>query len=72
MYTIQYKLQNEAFNYSNKSGKFFKKIFWMYNIKKNIMDIWIIEYRQSPTYTKITNTVSTTMVFGLCICKWGN
>ena len=34
MYTIQYKLQNEAFNYSNKSGKFFKKIFWMYNIKK--------------------------------------
>ena len=63
MYTIQYKLQNEAFNYSNKSGKFFKKIFWMYNIKKNIMDIWIIEYRQSPTYTKITNTVSTATVF---------
>ena len=25
----------------------------------------------SPTYTKITNTVSTTTVFGLCMCKWG-
>ena len=29
-------------------------------------------YRGSPTYTKITNTVSTTTVFGLCTCKWGN
>ena len=29
-------------------------------------------YRGSPTYTKITNTVSTTPVFGLCTCKWGN
>ena len=28
-------------------------------------------YRGSPTYTKITNTVSTTTVFGLCTCKWG-
>ena len=28
-------------------------------------------YRGSPTYTKITNTVSTTTVFGLCRCKWG-
>ena len=28
-------------------------------------------YRGSPTYTKITNTVSTTTVFGLCMCKWG-
>ena len=25
----------------------------------------------SPNYTKITNTVSTTRVFGLCTCKWG-
>ena len=25
----------------------------------------------SPTYTKITNTVSTTTIFGLCMCKWG-
>ena len=30
----------------------------------------ILEYRGSPTYTKITNTVSTTTVFGLCTCKW--
>ena len=30
------------------------------------------KYRGSPTYTKITNTVSTTTVLGLCICKWGN
>ena len=29
-------------------------------------------YRGSPTNTKITNTVSTTTVFGLCTCKWGN
>ena len=28
-------------------------------------------YRGSPTYTKITNTVSTNTVFGLCTCKWG-
>ena len=28
-------------------------------------------YRGSPTYTKITNTVSITTVFGLCTCKWG-
>ena len=28
-------------------------------------------YRGSPTYTKITNMVSTTTVFGLCTCKWG-
>ena len=32
----------------------------------------IYYYRGSPTYKKITNTVSTTMVFGLCTCKWGN
>ena len=35
---------------------------------------WIIKtisYRGSPTYTKITNRVSTTSVFGLCMCKWG-
>ena len=31
-----------------------------------------IVYRGSPTYTKITNTVSTNTVFGLCMCKWGN
>ena len=29
-------------------------------------------YRGSPTYTKITNTVSTTTIFGLCTCKWGD
>ena len=29
------------------------------------------DYRGSPTYTKITNTISTTTVFGLCTCKWG-
>ena len=28
-------------------------------------------FRGSPTYTKISNMVSTTMVFGLCTCKWG-
>ena len=28
-------------------------------------------YRGSPTYMKITNTVSTTTVFVLCTCKWG-
>ena len=31
----------------------------------------IINYRGSPTYMKITNMVSTTMVFGLCTCIWG-
>ena len=30
----------------------------------------IATYRGSPTYTKITNTVPTTMVLGLCTCKW--
>ena len=30
------------------------------------------QYRGSPTYTKITNTVSTNTFFGLCTCKWGN
>ena len=29
-------------------------------------------YRGSPTYTKITNTVSTNAFFGLCMCKGGN
>ena len=29
-------------------------------------------YRGSPTYTKITKTVSTNTFFGLCKCKWGN
>ena len=29
-------------------------------------------YRGSPTYMKITNTISTTTVFGICMCKWGN
>ena len=24
-----------------------------------------------PLTQKVTNTVSTTMVFGLCTCKWG-
>ena len=28
-------------------------------------------YKGSPTYMKTTNTVSTTMVFGICTCKWG-
>ena len=32
----------------------------------------IIIYRGSATYTKISNTVSTTTFFGLCTCKWGN
>ena len=27
-------------------------------------------YRGSPTYTKVTNTVPTTMVLGLHTCKW--
>ena len=31
-----------------------------------------LKYRGSPTYTKITNTVSTNTFFGLCTCKWGN
>ena len=31
----------------------------------------LTQYRGSPTYTKITNTVSTTTVFSLCTCKWG-
>ena len=30
-----------------------------------------LKYRGSPTYTKITNLVSITTVFGLCTCKWG-
>ena len=31
-----------------------------------------LAYRGSPTYTKITNTVSATTVFGLCTSKWRN
>ena len=31
----------------------------------------VTNYRRSPTYTKITNTVSTTTVFDLYACKWG-
>ena len=37
---------------------------------KNNFDF--IMYRGSPTYTKITNMVSTNTFFGLCTCKWGN
>ena len=33
---------------------------------------WKWMYRGSPTYTKITYTVSTNTFFGLCTCKWGN
>ena len=38
-----------------------------------LMPIWYLAYayRGSPTYTKITNTVSSTTIFGLCTCKWG-
>ena len=32
---------------------------------------YLCMYRGSPTNKKITNTVSTTTVFGLCMCKWG-
>ena len=32
---------------------------------------YLTKYRGFPTYTKLTNTVSTTTVFGLCTCKWG-
>ena len=28
-------------------------------------------YMGSPTYAKISNPVPTTVVFGLCTCKWG-
>ena len=31
----------------------------------------LLNIQGAPTYTKITNTVSTTTVFGLCTCKWG-
>ena len=56
-----------------------------HNVKLKMGPIWydgeviasggkllILLYRGSPTYTKITNTVSTNTVFGLCTCKWGN
>ena len=38
-----------------------------------ISPIGILKHVQNvqKTYTKITNTVSTTMFFGLCTCKWG-
>ena len=32
--------------------------------------LWSPTNANSPTYTKTTNTVSSTMVFGLCTCKW--
>ena len=39
-----------------------------------LMTIWYLghAYRGSSTYTKITKAVSTTTVFGLCTCKWGD
>ena len=39
--------------------------------KKGLATLVLPNYRGSPTYTKITNMVSTTTVFGLCTCKWG-
>ena len=48
----------------------------LYKGSINTVDI-LGEYRGSPTYTKITDTISTTTVFGLsmciflCMCKWG-
>ena len=41
--------------------------------KRHLLDLYWHIYRQqgSPTYMKITNMVSTTMVFGLLMCKLG-
>ena len=47
-----------------KYNKLERQIFGMTHVK-------IDTYRGSPTYTKITNMVPTTMAFGLCTCKWG-
>ena len=46
-----------------------KTSVWTYNVIIKLVHVLL--YRGSPTYTKITNTVSTTSVFGLCTCKWG-
>ena len=46
---------------------------WAWTIEISIYLIFgLLKYRGSPTYTKITNTVSTNTFFGLCTCKWGN
>ena len=49
-------------------------IFWRSNFTICALIFWSsnIQYRGSPTYTKITNSVSTSAIFGLCTCKWGN
>ena len=44
----------------------------VYTNKSHFLDKNCSNYRGSPTYTKITNTISTNTVFGLCTCKWGN
>ena len=51
---------------------FFFGFFHCCMINRDSHQFWTLEYRGSPTYTKITNTVSTNTFFGLCTCKWGN
>ena len=59
-----------------KSAKAFwrtdQDFFFHKNVIKHFMTAggWAA-YRGSPTYTKITNTVSTTTVFALCTHRWG-
>ena len=53
------------------------RVFW--DLEKTVLHetrvsgtvLWSPTNANSPTYTKITNTVSTTTVFGLCTCKCG-
>ena len=41
----------------------------LYSVVEGILKVIDTKYRKSPTYMKITNMVSTTMVSGLCMCK---
>ena len=62
-------------NGMNETLIYISKPFFPTYVKIKILKVYIepiSNYRGSPTYTKITNTVSTNTFFGLCMCKWGN
>ena len=52
----------------NTLAKIFYKVLTNFGLILLFKTFW---YKGSPIYTKITNRVSTTTVFGLCMCKWG-
>ena len=67
-YKTRYLINNVSCHPTSATGTLYKQ---HHNTKK-YKHLFSYDYRGSPTYTKITNTVSTNTFFGLCTCKWGN